>query len=134
MPSDRKIRRQFKQQREEIDRNYAPSLSTAAGVNCEQVKHDYERETSECIYGLWSFESQKLLLQADHYNVNRTNPDWYVNPDFTEGDKEILTESAQRELRRLIHIERRARIEWWIKLIAAIIGVLIGLIAILRKN
>lgn len=141
MPSDRKIRRQLKQQREEIDRKYSQKLSATTGFAQGQVRLDYDREVEECIYGLWSIESVKLLRQAHRYDVDTSNPDWYVDPDFTQGDKEILSESAQRELRRLIHIERRARIEWWItkavlpilQSIAAIIGVLIGLIAILKK-
>jgi hypothetical protein len=141
MPSDRKIRSQFNRQREEIDRKYSHKLSATTGFGQGQVRLDYDREIQEWIYRLWSFESVKLLRQADRYDVKTSNPDWYVDSDFTEGDKEILTENAQRELRRLIRIERRAHIEWWItkavlpilQSIAAIIGVLIGLVAILKN-
>lgn len=136
----RRIRRDFSRRREEIDQRYA-KLSKASGADSAQIKQDHYYEKDHCVLGLWSIESAQLLRQADRYDVNHSNPDWYVDPEFAEGDKEVLTESAQRELRRLIHIERRARIEWWItkavlpilQAIAAIIGVLIGLIAILKR-
>jgi hypothetical protein len=136
----RRIHSAFNRHREEINRKYA-QLGKAPGADRGQIQHDHDRETEECIYGLWSFESVRLLRQADRYDVNHSNPDWYVDSDLTEGDKEILTKSAQRELQRLIHVERRTRIEWWItkailpilQSIAAVIGVLIGLIAILKN-
>ncbi len=136
----RRIRRDFDRQREEIDQKFA-KLIKESGADHEQIKHDYDRETEECIISLWSFETVELLRKADRYNLDYANRDWYVDRDHAQGDDQILIESAQRELSRLIHIERRARIEWWItkavlpilQSIAAIIGVLIGLIAILKN-
>jgi len=126
---DRRMRRHFSRELEEINLRYSDKLRTATGIDREALEHYRRCETEECVCGLWSFETVELLRRADHYSLDCSNPDWYTD---WEGDR-ILTERGQNELRRLIKIARRANIEWWIKSIAAIIGVLLALIAMLRR-
>src|SRR5713226_7637175 len=99
MIRDRKLRRLYNQQREAIEHTYSARLSKATGPDYQRVKRDYDRETDECTYNLWSLETAKLLRKADRYDLDYSNPEWYVDPNHTQGER-ILTESAQRELRR----------------------------------
>ena len=124
------MRRRLNRRLEEIDAEYYAKLSKESGVAYEQIEDEYRREHWDRLKYLWLNETDKLLEQAKHYDLECSNRDWYVERDDAEGF-EILTASAQRELRRLIKQEKRANIEWWVRTIIPIITVLVALAGIL---
>jgi len=75
--------------------------------------------------------------------VDMRNPEWFETmeaPDSRTGSYRVMTDEGEANLRWLIRAERRNNIKWYSRItlpllqaLVAVIGALIGLVAILKK-
>ncbi len=140
MLNNLRIRRRINRELRDTEAHYAPKLKTAKGEDYAALQHAYQQDLRDCTLDLWYLDTQDILRRASRYNIDCSNPDWFMDRQYTMGNR-ILTHEAQMELQRLISSERRARAEWWVtkiivpilQVFISIIATLIGLVAILKK-
>jgi hypothetical protein len=127
-------------------RNYLSKIraSHAAAIKQEPSKRRLLEEDEAAEASLYSpelnhMETLILLRIANKYGI-KINPDWFEVEDGQTGRFSNLSYEGEPELRSLIVIKRRENTEWWVKIIVQIItaitglaGVIIGILAILRK-
>ena len=82
--------------------------------------------------------TQKLIHKARKLGISVPKlPSWFTDQYnvYSEHTYKVLTEFGEAKVRNLIRKQRREDMEWWLKVIGALtglIGVLIGLVAILK--
>jgi hypothetical protein len=130
--------RHLKRGVKEIDKKYIP-IFDAAGEDEDSVVDNYIDEVSEYQTRLNFIRTLKLLRKANKLGIEVPDKqtDWFTDAYNVQADAtyKVLTELGEARVRNLIRKQRREDMEWWIKVIGALtglIGVLIGLVAILK--
>lgn len=131
----RSLRRSIK----ELEEKYAP-LVDAAGEDEYLVIDNYIDDVSAYEPRLKFLKTNQLLRKATKLGIDvpAKNTDWFSDTYSVHVDSHyrVLTELGEAKVRNLIRKQKREDMEWWLKVIGALtglIGVLIGLVAILKK-
>jgi chlorite dismutase len=106
------------------------SLSNALLIDTKQIREMLEK-----------LETQHLLTLADRYSVAR-KPEWYLKPEHQQEQIYLsehwgihqgikLTEAAKTNIRNEV---RQKRIEFFVKVIVPILGLIVALLAIFYKK
>jgi hypothetical protein len=128
------------QNTKELWRILLPMLRAALALKLRGRKPDpnllssfYDRST-EIEVEMYFKDCEMMILTAEQRGLH-VAPDW-----VDSGAGGLLTPEGRVLLKRAIRADRRNNLEWWIKMITPILaaatgllGVLIGLIAVLRK-
>lgn len=129
------LRRFIKKQ----ERIYAPNIEAGGGIDAESIALDeFFDVINDAEVEIERRKTKSLIRKARNLGIDVPvdDPEWFLER-ITHNERiyKILSSTGETRLRLLIQKHRRENIEWWLKIIAALtglIGTLIGLVAILK--
>jgi hypothetical protein len=123
----------------ELDKKYDSLIAKSGEEYEERLIDDYIDEVSIYRPRLDYLKTQKLLRKASKLGIE-VKPEWgnwFIKQEnvYTEQTYLVLSDIGEAKVRNLIRKQKREDMEWWLKIIGALtglVGTIIGLVAILK--
>jgi hypothetical protein len=120
----------------QVEKEYAPRLTTAEGDSADWLLDDYMEAVSPYQPKLNYIKSNKLLEKARDIGIEipADKPGWFNEhyDCYSERAYKVLSYQGQIRLRKMIRKQRRENIEWWFtKIILPTLGSIIALLSLI---
>lgn len=122
------------------EKKYAPRIGDDLEEAIEVgALDDFFNETYDAQTEINRIRTKYLTNKAKNMGLelDSAKPDWYWTGETQDGRSyKVLSNVGEAQLRLMIRKHQRETIEWWLKVITGLtglIGTIIGLIAILKK-